>query len=188
MHEPDDRDEVEDQELAALVEFGVLDLGQVQLAVQFVQQVFLDHGVHHNADEKVEEHQSKVLNSPSVLDGRLVGSRRKQIARVVRHHHEQCREGSANLKVVNKISMRCVANEESRTIWNFQKSLPIVYLEEQSEHEDHRYAGHDVRMVLDEELMAEDRWVLGRARSTLDWHYWRRSVETRVSDELGADC
>ena len=38
---PEDADQVESQQLAGLVKLGVLDLGQVQLAVHLVQEVLL---------------------------------------------------------------------------------------------------------------------------------------------------
>ena len=41
VHGPDDAHQVEGQELAGLVELGVLDLGQVKLTVHLVQEVLL---------------------------------------------------------------------------------------------------------------------------------------------------
>ena len=38
---PEDADQVERQQLTALVELGVLDLGQMKLAVHLVQEIFL---------------------------------------------------------------------------------------------------------------------------------------------------
>ena len=58
---PDDGDQVEAQQLAALVEFGVLHLGQVQFTVDFVQEVLLDDLVHDDGDQQVEERRRDVL-------------------------------------------------------------------------------------------------------------------------------
>ncbi len=58
---PQDGHEIEAEQLSTLVELGVLDLGQVQLAVHLVQQVLLDDLVHHHGDQQVEERGGHIL-------------------------------------------------------------------------------------------------------------------------------
>lgn len=51
------------------------------------------------------------------------------------------------------------------TFWVHMPSaggLKYTYLDHESDDEEHRDAGHDVAMVLNDELVAEDRRVLGR--------------------------
>lgn len=53
-------------------------------------------------------------------------------------------------------------------MWHFlgpyaeRRRTEYTYLDHESDDEEHRDAGHDVAMVLNDELVAEDRRVLGR--------------------------
>ena len=53
---------------------------------------------------------------------------------------------------------------------NELENLNITDLEHEPNDEDHGDAGHDVGVVLDHELVAHDRRVLGVAPATLDHH------------------
>ena len=63
---PDDRCDVESQQLSRLVELGMLDLGEVQLLVHLVQQVLLNDRVHDHGNEQVEEDGGDVLGALGV--------------------------------------------------------------------------------------------------------------------------
>ncbi len=58
---PQDRHQVEAEQLTAVVELGVLDLGKVQLAVDLVKEVLLHDLMHDDGDQQVEESGGDVL-------------------------------------------------------------------------------------------------------------------------------
>merc|ERR1719470_708075 len=63
---PEQRHDIESQQLSGFIKLGVLDLGQVELLVDLVQQVLLDDGVHHNGDQQIEKHSGDVLDTSGV--------------------------------------------------------------------------------------------------------------------------
>lgn len=110
----------------------MLDLGQVKLLVHFVQQVLLDDCVHHHGDEQVEEDGRDVLGALSV---------RKNILKDTRLDFSWDRH----------VVMQGYEDGGRRA----------ADLEHQPHDEDHGHAGDNVRMVLDDKLVAQDRRVLG---------------------------
>ena len=58
---PNNTDQIECQKLSTFIEFGVLDLGQMKLAVHFIQKILLDDLVHDNSNEEIEEDGRDVL-------------------------------------------------------------------------------------------------------------------------------
>ena len=110
----------------------MLDLGQMKLLVHFVQQVLLDDCVHHHGDEQVKEDGRDVLGALGV---------RKDILKDAR----------LDFSWDSHIVMQGYEDRGRRA----------ADLEHQPHHEDHGHAGDDIRMVLDDELVAQDRRVLG---------------------------
>ena len=94
--------------------------------------LYLNDLVHDNRDEKVEEDGGDVLD-PSLVEG---------------HVH-----GLAGSDLHGKTHVVVQGNEQARQ--------GTRYLEHETHHEDHGNAGHDVRMVLDDELVGQDGRVLG---------------------------
>ena len=58
---PNNTDQIECQKLSTLIEFGVLDLGEMKLAVHFIQKIFLDNLMHDDCNEEIEEDGRDVL-------------------------------------------------------------------------------------------------------------------------------
>ena len=129
---PDDRCDVESQQLSRLVELGMLDLGEVQLLVHLVQQVLLDDRVHNHGDEQVEEDGGDVLGALGVGEHVL-------------------EDAWLDLSWYGHIVMQGDEDGSGRA----------ADLEHQPHHEDHGHAGNNVGMVLDDKLMAQDGGVLG---------------------------
>ena len=118
----------------------MLDLGEVQLAIDLVQDVLLDDLVHDNGNQQVEEDGGDVLEA-GVVEDQFVGTLRTHV------------DGHGDVVV-----QRDEKGGEGRR-----------HLEHEPDDEDHGDAGDDISMVLDDELMAEDRGVLGVGPS-LDSH------------------
>ena len=118
----------------------MLDLGEVQLAIDLVQDVLLDDLVHDNGNQQVEEDGGDVLEA-GVVEDQFVGTLRTHV------------DGHGDVVV-----QRDEEGGEGRR-----------HLEHEPDDEDHGDAGDDISMVLDDELMAEDRGVLGVGPS-LDSH------------------
>ena len=128
---PHKADDVEAQELSTLIELGVLDLGQVELAVDAIKQVLLDDLVHYNDDQEIEEDSREILDAGRILDDVM------DLSGGELHRHRDI----------------VVQGDEER-------GQGRRHLEHEAHDEDHGHAGHDVGMVLDHELMAENGGIL----------------------------
>jgi len=129
---PEERHQVECQQLSGLIELVVLHLAQVQLLVDLVQQILLDDGVHHHGDEEIKEDSWNVPEA-SCVEWQVLEHPRHGLhwgGGVVLHHDED--RGQAG-----------------------------GHLEHEAHHEHHGHAGHDVSMVLDDKLVTKEGWVLG---------------------------
>ena len=111
----------------------MLHLGQVEPAVDLVEQVLLDDGVHHDGNEEVEE------DGRDVLEPGRVESNVHKVAGLDLH-----RDGHI---VVDR-------NEDG--------GQRRRHLEHESHHENHGHTGDNIRVVLDDKLMAENRRILAR--------------------------
>ena len=129
---PKKADNVEAQQLAALVKLGVLDLGQVEFPVDPIQKVLLDDLVHDNGDQQVKENSGEVLDS-----GGIVGH--------VGHPTRAIVHGDRDV---------VVQSDEER-------GQGRGHLKHQAHHKDHGHASHDVCVVLDDKFMAKDGRVFG---------------------------
>jgi len=57
-------------------------------------------------------------------------------------------------------------------------AVPFAHLNHESDDDDHGHAGHDVCMVLDDELMAEYGQILvGGSLSAFDWGHFRNGTQ-----------
>lgn len=65
---PQQTDDVKAQQLATLVELGVLDLGQVKLAIDSIQKVFLNDLVHDDGNQQIEENGWQIFNAGGIMD------------------------------------------------------------------------------------------------------------------------
>ena len=106
--------------------------------------IYLDNLVHHNRDEEIEEDGGDVFKT-----GLVEGHVRAMSGRHLHRNADIVLEG-------NKCS-----GQRAR------------HLEHESHHKDHGDAGHNVGMVLDDELVREDGGVLGRG-TTLHHHLEER--------------
>ena len=129
---PENGDQIKGQQLARLVELGVLDLAQVQLAVKLVEHVLLNDLMHYYGDQEVEEGGRNVLQARRVehdVGGLAFGADLDGHGHVVvQSDEERRRRGS--------------------------------HLEHEPHHKHHGHARHDVRMILNHELVAQDGWIL----------------------------
>ena len=71
---PEQRDEIEAEKLSRFIKLSVLDLREVELPVDFIQQVLLDDGVHHYGDQEIEEYGGDILKPGGVVDHILSNS------------------------------------------------------------------------------------------------------------------
>lgn len=60
---PEQRHDVKCKQLPRFIKLGMLYFGQVQLFVDFVQQVLLNDGVHHDGDQEIEKHSRDILDT-----------------------------------------------------------------------------------------------------------------------------
>ena len=104
----------------------------MKFLVNFIEEILLDDGVHHHGDEEIEEDSWHVLE-PSGVEGE-----------VLEHSGHGLHVGGG--VVLHHDEDRCQGGGD---------------LEHQPDHEDHGDTRHDVRVVLDDELMAEVGRVLG---------------------------
>ena len=117
----------------------MLDLGQMQLLVHLVQQVLLDDCVHHHRDQQVEEDGRDVFGALGICKDILKDAR-------------------LDFSWDSHVVMQSYEDGGRRA----------ADLEHKPHHEDHGHAGDDVRMILDDKFMAQDRRVLGLL--SLDHH------------------
>lgn len=139
---PDQRDEIEDEELTGFVKLGMLEFRKMHLAIDFIQGVFLAHSVHDDGDEHVEEDGANVFDASTVKRRwNFVARLARRVHRhVVAHGHEQLRHR-------------------------------LGYLKHQSDDKEHGYTGDDIGVVLDDEFVAEDgRTLLSRLPDSAKRH------------------
>ena len=129
---PNETDDVEAEELSALVELGMLDLGQVELAINPVQKILLNDLMHNDGDQQVKENGRHVPGTSSIVDDILDLSR-------------------GNFNGNTNVMMK---GDEQRG----QRRRDLKH---QADDKDHGNASNDVGMVLNDKFVAKHGRILG---------------------------
>jgi hypothetical protein len=150
----------------------MLYLTQMQFSGESIQHVFLNQGMDHNGYQRVEEHTTRVLLSNSV----------QLIVQAVRGWRKNCRISCRVMVDSDKHGSNGSGHLCNKPICQFSlfKFKKINYLENQSDDKNHCDTSNNVRMVLDDKLMAENWGVFTASSTTFQCH--------RVNNMLRLSC
>ena len=76
LSSPHQADNIKTQKLATFIEFSMFNLGQMEFAINSIQQIFLNYLVHNNSNQQVEKNGREILGASSVMNDILRYSRR----------------------------------------------------------------------------------------------------------------